>query len=201
MRTTLAVALALGLATPTGADVLQVRNPHARVRPMQKAVERLIADGMAGSETFRHLIRRIEASDVIVYVEARHDLGDHVGASTKYVSTSATDRFLRIQLHARHSPRTLVALLGHELQHVVEVAGQPEVRSPERLRDFYRRSGLRTGPDSFDSVAAREAGYRVREEMLRPAAGDIRLARRDATEDEKRALDGSSIGAAGAPLR
>ena len=78
MRSALVLVVALGLGTPTGADVLQVTNPKARVRPMQPRVEALLSMGMARSATFRHLVRRIEASDVIVYIEARRDLREKV---------------------------------------------------------------------------------------------------------------------------
>ena len=52
---------------------------------------------------------------------------------------------------------------------------------------------MRTGPDTFDSDAARQAGYLVRAEIFRKP-GDLRLAR-GASLDERRLLDGSSFAA------
>ena len=193
MRSALALVIAVGLAAHIQADVLRTTNPKARVRPMQKRVEALLSTGMERSATFRQLVRRIEGSDVIVYVEARHDLRDGIGASMRFVTRSASDRFLRVQLNADHSNHTLVALLGHELQHVVEVAEHAEVQSPDDLREFYRRTGLRTGPDSFDSEEARNAGYLVRDEII-GKPGDLRLAR-GVSLDEMRLLEGGSIAA------
>lgn len=109
----------------------------------------------------------------------------------RYVTRSATDRFPRIQLNADYSNHRLVTLLGHELQHVVEVADQPDVRSADDLRAFYRRTGVRTGPDSFDSEQARQTGYQVRAELVQKP-GDLRMARA-ATPGETRLLDGNSI--------
>lgn len=194
MRLAIALVTALGLVPPTHADAGSPANPHARVRPMQKQVEILLATGMDRSATFRRLVHRIEASDVIVYIETRRGLREGVGASMRYVSNSATDRFVRIQLNADYGPHTLVALLGHELQHVVEVADHPEVRSAEDLRTFYRRAGVRTGPDAFDSEAARAAGYQVRAEIVRKP-GDLRVAR-GGTADELRLLESGSVGGA-----
>jgi len=190
MRSALALVIAMGLATHIHAEG-QIANPKARVRPMQTRIGTLIATGMDRSATFRQLVRRIETSDVIVYIEARHDLRAGVGASMRFVTRSATDRFLRIQLNGDYSNHTLVALLGHELQHVVEVAEQPEVQSADDLRAFYRRTGVRTGPDSFDSEQARETGYQVRAELIEKP-GDLRMARA-ATPAEARLLDGNSI--------
>lgn len=191
MRLALALVIAAGLAAPIHADDRQVSNPKARVRPLHKRVDALLATGMDRSATFRQLVSRIETSDVIVYVEARHDIRGGVGASMRFMASSATDRFVRIVLNAEYNDPTLVALLGHELQHVVEVADHPEVQSAEALRAFYRRSGMRTGPDSFDSLAARRAGYQVRDEMVRKP-GSLRLAHA-ASLDEQRLLDGSSF--------
>ena len=60
------------------------------------------------------------------------------------------------------------------------------------LRAFYSRTGLRTGPDRYDSVAAREAGYMVRAELLAKPGDDVRLARRTPASELK-LLDGSPI--------
>ena len=192
MRSALALVIALGLAAHIQADGLRV-NPTTRVRAMDKRVEALLATGMDRSATFRQLVHRIEASDVIVYVETRYDMRDGVGGSMRFITRSATHRFLRVQLNARSSAYTLVALLGHELQHVVEIADHPEVRSTEDVRAFYRRTGVRTGTDAFDSDAARHAGYLVRAEISRKP-GDLLLARA-ASAEEMRLLDGSSFGA------
>ena len=192
MRSTLALVIAVGLAVHIQADGLRV-NPTTRVRPMDERVEALLATGMDRSATFRQLVHRIEASDVIVYVETRHDVRDGVGGSMRFIARSATHRFLRVQLNARSSAHTLVAILGHELQHAVEIADHPEVRSSEDVRAFYRRTGVRTGADAFDSDAARNAGYLVRAEISRKP-GDLRLARA-ASAEETRMLDGSSFGA------
>ena len=191
MRSALALVIALGLTAHIHADGPLVTNLTARVRPVHKRVQALLATGMERSATFRQLVRRIESSDVIVYVETRPDLRDGVGASMRFMACSATDRFVRVQLNGTYNAQTLVALLGHELQHVVEVAEHAEVRSSEDLRELYRRTGLRTGTDTFDSEAARHAGYRVRDEMFKKP-GTLRLAR-GASPEEARLLDGSSF--------
>ena len=190
MRTALALAGAIGMVAVVGADAPEVGNPKARVRAMQPRVEKLLATGMQRSPSFRQLVHRLEQSDVIVYIDARYDLRAGVGASMRFLATSATDRFVRIQLDARNNHNVLVSLLGHELQHAVEVADNAAVRSAEDLRVFYRDTGLRTGPDSFDSQAAREMGYLVRAELLARPGADVRFARNDRRDA---LLEGGSI--------
>jgi hypothetical protein len=71
------------------------------------------------------------------------------------------------------------------------VAQTPSIRSADDLRVFYRETGVRTGPDSFDSEAARQMGYLVREELLGRPLSDVRMA--SAGRDRDRVLDSSSI--------
>lgn len=191
MRALLAAIVAVSVGGHAAASSPAPGNPTARVRPMQPLVERLVAAGMGRSAAFRQLVRQIEASDVIVYIEARRDLRAGVGASMRFLATSATDRFVKIHLDANHNPHVLVALLGHELQHVVEVAQNRSIRSADDVRAFYRESGIRTGPDSFDSEAARQMGYLVREELLGRPASDLRMA--SAGHDLEPALETASI--------
>jgi hypothetical protein len=190
MRTALALVMTIGLLAELGAGAAEIANPKARVRAMQPRIEKLLATGMERSPSFRRLVHRLEQSDVIVYIDARYDLREGVGASMRFLATSASDRFVKIQLDARHNSHMLVALLGHELQHAVEVADNAAIRSADDLRVYYRDTGLRTGPDSFDSEAAREMGYLVRAELLGRPVADVRVARANRKDA---ALDGGSI--------
>lgn len=184
MRTAMAALFVAVLTTHADAGPPpQVINSTARVRSMDGLGRKLLAEGMAKSSTFRRLVHRLDRSDVIVYIELRPDLPPNVGGSLRFLARSATDRFLLVRLNRAHAQPTLIALLGHELQHAVEVADAPAVRSAEELRDYYRREGVPTGEDQFDSTAAREAGYLVRAELYENSGVDVRVARaRAATE-------------------
>jgi hypothetical protein len=87
------------------------------------------------------------------------------GGSLRFLARSATDRFLRICLNRVFHSKTLVALLGHELQHAVEVADADGIDSVADFRELYRRLGETTGSDQFDTLAARQVGYIVRNEL------------------------------------
>ena len=176
MRVALAALLA-GLTVVTieasgGAPV----NPTGRLRAMQKEGDALVAMGMASSPTFRRLVNRLERSDVIVYVDVRPDMPDYLGGSLRFITCSASARFLRVQLNRSLSRPMLVAFLAHELQHAVEVADAPDLTSADDLRGLYRRIGVRMGPDTFDSIAARETGYVVRDELSHASGAEVRVA-------------------------
>jgi hypothetical protein len=57
------------------------------------------------------------------------------------------------------------------------VAEARDVTSPADLRVLYRRVGIETGPDRYDSIAARRAGY----DVLREQATSRRRPTRDAS--------------------
>jgi hypothetical protein len=66
----------------------------------------------------------------------------------------------------------LIALIGHELQHAVEIADAPSVVDSRSLRMEYQRIGYLTrrfrGPRlSFDTRAANDIGHRVLREIVR----------------------------------
>ena len=176
MRVALTIALVGLAASATAASDTAPVNSTAHVRAMQKEGDALLTVGMGSSPTFRRLVNRLERSDVIVYVDIRPDMPAYLGGSLRFITRSATTRFLRVQLNRSLSEPTLVALLGHELQHAVEVAGAPDITTADGLRRLYRRVGVRTGPDTYDSVAARETGYTVRDELSHAGAEDLRLA-------------------------
>jgi len=174
-----AISVLAALVTVAHLDATDHRRsytPYARIRPMQDVGARLLADGMAHSPTFRWLVDRLERSNVIVYIDVRPDMPAHIGGSLRFLARSATDHFVRIQLNRVFQGRTLVALLAHELQHAVEVAESGQVNSADDLRQLYRRVGVLTGVDQYDTVAAQRAGYVVRDELSQTHQTDLRVA-------------------------
>jgi hypothetical protein len=165
-----------------------------RLRPIQPIARKLVADGLKRSTTIRQLAERLRASDLIVYVEVRSDMPSGTVGSLRFVAPSASDRFLRISLNQRYDWTTLIALLGHELQHVREVADAPGVRSAEDLRRLYESMGMRVGRDAYDSLEAQMTGQLVRAELR---GGATTLAGRRVSLDA--ILRGSGSIAAAAP--
>jgi len=187
----LAAACALAGTATLGADVVTL-DPMTRLRPMQALGQQLVTDGFERSPTFRRLVSRLQRSDVIVYVNVRLDMRPSLGGSLKFVGTSATDRFLLVSLNAQNSRPMLVALLGHELQHAVEVAEAPDVASASTLSNLYRRIGVHVATDSWDSRAAQDAGRLVRAEFL-GSAGETRMARHVASREDALMQGGSIV--------
>jgi hypothetical protein len=102
----------------------------------------LIAEATARSATFRRLVAVIDDSDGIVYVE-QGTCGHGVRACLSHsVVVAGPHRIIRIILSTRRDRVELLGALGHELQHAVEVLGQPRVRSTSAVLFFYQHEGF-----------------------------------------------------------
>jgi hypothetical protein len=97
----------------------------------------------AGSATFRSLVETIESSKNVVYLEAEGPGPAPFQSSLHLVHGNGPVRYWRIRLSVRE-PRRLVAQLAHELQHVTEVVGRPDVVDARSLSALYAQIGYRS---------------------------------------------------------
>ncbi len=75
-------------------------------------------------------------------------------------------RYLRIQIRNDLSRRESIALIGHELQHALEIADAQEVRDSGGLIRLYERIGHESSGDhAYDTEAAQDMGRIVRREL------------------------------------
>jgi len=141
-----------------------ITDSHARVRGVGPRVSAVVKEAAAQSKTFRGLVDRIGSTDGIVYVSEGR-CGHGVWACLSNTMTMAgPNRVLRILVDPRKSDRELMASVGHELQHAVEVLTNPTVRSTEAIVVLFQQMcggcGLR-----FETDAAIGAGDAVRGEL------------------------------------
>jgi hypothetical protein len=156
------------MAETLGAD------PRRRIRTTDPRLMRLVRDGERTSETFRQLVARLRQSDVVVYLECGGGNGLADGQLT-FVSAVGGRRYLHVRVARMASADVQIALIGHELQHAVEIADAPAIVDASSLAREYQRIGYvspRGSPGlSFDSEAAVQAGYKVLRELSgRPTA-------------------------------
>ena len=145
---------------------------RTNVRPLDASSRAFLALGKQQSVTFRALVEVLEVSDLLVYIETTlTPVGEPV-ASTLFVSHTGVNRVLKVQLVAAWSWNAVV-LLGHELQHAVEVARAPAVVDQESYKNLFRSIGMRSrchgmARACFETVAAEEAASHVRRELTQP---------------------------------
>ena len=162
------------LATLLSAGSL-VEPAHAReadgdhVRPLDPRVRAAVADGIEGSPLFRDLVAQLDASDVIVYVESDPLMPERLQGRLTFVSSAGGRRYVMVRIACALRGLPQIAILGHELQHAVEIARAQSVVDEPSLAAEYRRIGFSSGAmrpgAGYDSRAAIEAGQRVWHEL------------------------------------
>src|SRR5262245_8831923 len=110
----------------------------SRIRPASGFEAGMIVEGVCRSATLRSMVASLEASDVIVYVRMRRLPERSMVGGLEFLGTTATDRILRVTITFPLDRASRTAILGHELQHAIEVAANPEIRNRKTFDEFYR---------------------------------------------------------------
>jgi uncharacterized protein YkvS len=141
-----------------------------RIRTTSSLVHAVLAGANEKSPTLRAIVERIADSNVIVYVTCEQFKTLTINGRTIWAEANGEARYLRVQVDCMLSRANLVAILGHELQHVAEVADRPDViDSPTFVKLFHTIGYPACGSSSreqFETDDATVAGRRVREEFL-----------------------------------
>lgn len=140
-----------------GDDAIRVVDPIA-ASMLAQAVER--------SAIVRDLIHRLDQSNVIVHIEATRNLPSGIGGTTRFVAGRGAYRYLRISLSVWLPPADRVAIVGHELQHALEVADSLAANAAE-IREWFETSGfrVRVSHDLFETSAALQIEHQIRREL------------------------------------
>lgn len=137
----------------------------AQLRPASSVEAVMLADALCSSATFRSLAATLETSDLIVYVNVRRLSSRGLAGGLQFVAATATSRIVRVVIGLTVDRAARIALLGHELQHAVEVAGSPHIRSAHALDDFYRSHGVPGAiQHAYETEAARSTAEHIRRE-------------------------------------
>ena len=148
------------------AHYLLLNAPDRRVRATDPRLHSLMAEGLTRSKTFASLVSSINRTDVIVYIEAVMVLPKNTIGRLAMLPRAADFRYLRIQIRNDLSRPESIALIGHELQHALEIADAQEVRDSGGLIRLYERIGHESSGDhAYDTEAAQDMGRIVRREL------------------------------------
>jgi hypothetical protein len=159
-------------------SVQEARTTH--VRPLDASSRAFLEEGLRHSVTFRALVQAIDASDVLVLVQTLTRATARPSAGTTFVSHTGRNRVLSISLLVGQDWPVAVVLLGHELQHVVEVVHSPEVVDLRGYGRLFRAIGSRSpcptrATACFETDAAVAVGQHVGRDLSRrmPSADGV----------------------------
>jgi hypothetical protein len=169
---TVAAALAVMLASQA-----QAFSPRANIDPNDSTSEcvrsserwivNLVQDGRRNSPAFEQLVRALTATDVIVYIASGRPTNDlHQGRLLQRTTTGAGRRYLWIVVAAPRDRVRVIGLLAHELQHALEVAQTPDVRTGDQIQQLFEHIGFHCPGACFETHAAVTMQRLVVEELL-----------------------------------
>ena len=164
----LALSFALTLACSAAAIAAEPPSATPHLRPLNAAGAALMADAQQKSATIRDLAAQLEGSNVVAYIYPTARQVGETESDFRYVGTSKSQRFVLIKIGADRSADRQIELLGHELEHAVEVARATWVNDSSDLDRFLSLVGSRTfepGGHPFETPAAMKAERTVRKEL------------------------------------
>ena len=147
--------------------------PSARVRTVGPEAAALLGDGVARSPTLAQLVSDVNQTELLVRVELASFLKS--SGDISIISATSAFRYLRIRVRIPAARTDLIVALAHELRHAIEIAGDPDARDESAVRRLYARIGRADWKgDHFETRAAQETGWRVRDELTKPCALEVR---------------------------
>jgi hypothetical protein len=143
-----------------------VASHGGRLRPVTAFEAAVIREGWCASPTLRALVDRVAASDLTVHVSVKRFPDRRLAGGLRFLAATPTERMLLIEIAFGLDRYARIAMLGHELQHAVEVAETPQIRDKDGLRRFYASHGLVGAIEcAYETDAARQAEIAIRKEL------------------------------------
>ena len=109
--------------------------PNVRVEDVR--LRAFLNQGLQHSPLLRQLVSRLEDSDVVVYVRCDERPPAGVIGRVTFVGRTAEVRRLLVRVGFIGDRHRQTAILGHELQHAVEIAGSPAIVDTASLHREY----------------------------------------------------------------
>jgi hypothetical protein len=155
-----------------GVPDARAEGPGPRVRSSHAYLRAMISEAALRSPTFRGIVAAIEATDGIVYVEHGPCTPNIRACLTMDVTAAGNYRILRVMVDARQPDWDVMASIGHELRHALEVLENRAIVDHPSLYFFYaEKRDEKTRP--FETRAATDAGFAVRREVSSFAKGKL----------------------------
>lgn len=139
------------------------------LRSTDPALTAAVNAGRRLSPMFRRLVDQVNASDLVIHLMYGRPPTHGIAAHLTFAAKAGGVRYIRISIDRCLAEPALVAIVGHELQHAVEIANAPWVEDQRSMAELYQHIGFRNisqAVDTFDTPDAIAAGEQVRRDLL-----------------------------------
>jgi hypothetical protein len=117
------------------------------------------------SPTIARMVDALQRSDVLVYLHLCLPSGSVYGNQTRLQVVTSGWRYVAVWIDQGQSLVDRIMMLGHELQHVMEIAEATDVRDQAGIRRLYSRIG-RPVDHGFETAAAFDVQCKVLRELF-----------------------------------
>jgi hypothetical protein len=150
-------------------------NGGPRVRAHDKRSAALLVESLRLSATVRRLVDQLEQRQVVVYIQRETRLKGRLAGSLTWIAGTPHVRYVRVSINPDLRGAAAVAVLGHELQHAIEVANEPSIVDDKSLNAFYREHGISTSVhrNNWDTEAAQLVAREIRRDLANARNGDV----------------------------
>jgi hypothetical protein len=150
------------------------------VRTESTKLRALLTEATRQSPTISALVDRIRASNVIAHIECQHFQSFILKGRTFFLSAKATVRYVRVQIDCMQSRQELVEIIGHELQHVSEIAAAADVVDRRSFAHLLNAIGHPNGGaenEGYETEAALLAEEQIGREVTGRGGSSTQLVR------------------------
>jgi hypothetical protein len=160
------VPLAVMLLATARADAGGPQDINRHLRPADRTDAALVNESLARSATLRDLVARLDATDVVTYVTAAPCAEFERDSSIHFVGRSPYQRFMVIKVNDALPLDRQIALVGHELQHALDMAPASWITDGFRMSQYFALTGWKdSGPKpGFETTTALRTERRVAQE-------------------------------------
>ena len=134
------------------------------VRPLDHSAAATLAHALERSALVRSLVTELDTTTAIVHVVVSRALPSGVAGATHFVASRSGYTYIRVTVLAALRPDLRAIILGHELQHALDIA-RSGTTSDADLQRLLETTGYRTGPNLFETPSALRTERRIRAEL------------------------------------
>ena len=168
--TVLSMVAVLALSVSANASGPGAADPH--LRPAVPASQALVASSLERSLIVNSLAEQLKATDVVAYVVTEPHAINGRDSGIRFLGRSKAQRFMVITVNSALSEDRQIALVGHELQHAVDMSRSKWVTDQERMGQYFTRVGWRIGDvPGYETLSAMQTERKVGKELITTALG------------------------------
>ena len=151
--------------------LLSLSADHSHVRVTDARLRHVLEQAAQASPTLQRLVSRLQASDVVAYVEYDLRQRSRLAGHLTFVSAAGGLRYVLIRVAYLGVAPLQAAVVGHELRHAVEVADLHDIVDVSSLEHefsrigFESRAGSTLGSKSYETRQAQDAGDQILREL------------------------------------